>query len=88
MIVTSCLPRNAQMTILAAMRNSILAHGTRVRLPDGTIALAYRDGGIGRPWSPIDGTYITAQLLHGVERRDAGWRREQLEPLPADALAR
>ena len=58
--------------------NKTLPHGTRVRLPDGTIASAYRDCGIGRPW---DGTYVTTQILHGVERRDSGWRREQFEVL-------
>lgn len=58
--------------------------GTRVRLPDGTTGLAYRDVGIGRPW---DGTYIVAQNLHGIERRDGGWRREHLEVVPCCAPA-
>lgn len=56
-----------------------LPDGARVRLPDGTTAIAYRDSGIGRPW---DGTYVTAQLLNGIERRDAGWRRDYLEVIP------
>ena len=54
-----------------------LPHGTRVRLPDGSEAFAYRECGIGRPW---DGYYVTCQvnLVTGGTRFDEGWRREQL----------
>jgi hypothetical protein len=53
--------------------------GSRVRLPDGTIATCYRDCGIGRPWA---GRYVCVQTVNGIERRDTGWRAEQLEVLP------
>ena len=51
--------------------------GTKVRLPDGSLATAYPDCGIGRPW---DGCYVTCQTnpVTGGIRRDEGWRRDQL----------
>jgi hypothetical protein len=51
--------------------------GTKVRLPDGSLATAYPDCGIGRPW---DGRYVTCQTnpATGGMRRDEGWRRDQL----------
>lgn len=51
-----------------------LRPGTRVRLPDGSIAYATPDRRVGYKW---DGTYRTRQ----GERVDLGWRREQLEVL-------
>lgn len=50
----------------------VLTPGTRVRLPDGTIAFATPDRRIGYPW---DGTYRTRQ----ANRVDEGWHRNQLE---------
>lgn len=63
------------------MRDHIISNGTKVRLPDGSTAIAYRDCGIGRPWA---GRYITSQLnpATGGTRCDHGWRRDQLEVLP------
>jgi len=57
---------------------SILSNGMRVRLFDGSEALAYHDCSIGRPF---DGRYVTVQRnpVTGGERRDHGWAREQLE---------
>ncbi len=45
--------------------------GTQVRLPDGTLALAYHDG---------NDVYRTAQESgHGGTRVDLGWRRDMLD---------
>lgn len=47
-----------------------IPNGSRVRLPDNSVAVAYYDGG----------TYRTAQRnpATGGTRVDLGWRREQL----------
>lgn len=65
------------MNTNASIQNA-LSNGTRVRLSDGSEALAYRDCGIGRPF---DGRYVTVQRnpVTGGDRRDCGWAREQLE---------
>ena len=57
-------------------RTAQLRPGTRVRLPDGTLATVSSSVGIGRPW---DGTYTTRQPSTFGTRVDEGWRREQLE---------
>ena len=54
----------------------IIPNGTTVCLPDGSIALAYQDRRIGYEW---DGTYVTVQTVHGIDRRDYGWRRDFLD---------
>lgn len=52
-----------------------LRPGTRVRLPDGSIAYATPDRRVGYTW---DGTYRTRQTIGGVDRIDYGWQRSFL----------
>ena len=59
----------------------MLSNGTRVRLPDGSEALAYRDCAVGRPFS---GRYITAQVIDGIERRAYDWPEVFLTPVISD----
>lgn len=51
---------------------SPLRPGTKVRLPDGSIAYASPDVAVGRPFR---GTYRTRQ----GDRIDTGWTLDQLE---------
>jgi len=57
-----------------------LLPGTKVRLPDGSIAWATADRRVGYTW---DGTYRTVQPNgNGGWRFELGWRRDQLQELP------
>lgn len=60
-------------SIILTLMNDTLRPGTKVLLPDGTIAYASPNRRVGAAW---DGTYYTTQ----GRRVDTGWRREQLTP--------
>ena len=63
------------MSITDTAERSPIPNGSRVKLPDGTLATAYQHRRIGCGWS---GEYVTVQVFEGRERRDYGWRRESL----------